>query len=408
MNVVVDHIEAQRAIYVIYAEQVGGDSADTTDLANVGRQNAWASINNFVRDHIFDLATDDAGGLQSITDETTRDLSSPLGTYMYPMTRNGRPDDDAALERIDALLSAFADKYALADALEDDSGGVFDSQPALDRGATQDPFPLDDVDDVTSADYSANTAAAIFGRISSQTQLWSLSTDYTRFGVWYRRETDSAVHGWSNHASPDDGEDTPADTGSTSPGSYAYSYFSQSTYRVDRPVATYPNNGLATYEGKTLAIANNAAYVGDALIRVNWMPAGHDRCHARAATSTIVPIFSNFEKWSDGTLDRFVHDSKVVDEIAFRNSADGALVLTHDGEKLGINVTDASVEVVYTDGTSIATNIASSTFMGKFVGSSGDGPLGVLGTWSVPGFSGANALTGSFGADLTSFETALP
>ena len=35
--VVVDHIKAQRAIYVIYAEQVGGDSADTADLANVGR-----------------------------------------------------------------------------------------------------------------------------------------------------------------------------------------------------------------------------------------------------------------------------------------------------------------------------------------------------------------------------------
>ena len=54
VNVVVDHINAQRAIYVIYAEQVGGDSADTTDLANVGRQNAWKSINDFVRDHIFD------------------------------------------------------------------------------------------------------------------------------------------------------------------------------------------------------------------------------------------------------------------------------------------------------------------------------------------------------------------
>ena len=54
--VVVDHIMAQRAIYVIYAEQVGGDSADTADLANVGRQNAWKSINDFVRDHIFDVA----------------------------------------------------------------------------------------------------------------------------------------------------------------------------------------------------------------------------------------------------------------------------------------------------------------------------------------------------------------
>ncbi len=54
VSVVVGHIAAQRAIYQIYAEQVGGDSDDLTDLANVGRQNAWKSINDFVLDHIFD------------------------------------------------------------------------------------------------------------------------------------------------------------------------------------------------------------------------------------------------------------------------------------------------------------------------------------------------------------------
>ena len=37
VDVVVDHIEAQRKIYVIYAEQVGGDSDKLTDLANIGR-----------------------------------------------------------------------------------------------------------------------------------------------------------------------------------------------------------------------------------------------------------------------------------------------------------------------------------------------------------------------------------
>ncbi len=426
VSVVVDHIEAQRKIYVIYAEQVGGDSANLADLANVGRQNAWKSINDFVRDHIFDVAAvapsgTGTGGAVQVSDVTDiHNHSSPLGSFFYPMTRNGRPDDAAALEQIDRLLAAFADKYAFADAVADDGGGVFDSQPALDSGATADPFPLDTVDDVTADAYKAETPAAIFGRISSQTKLFSLSTAYTRFGVWSRRETDSAVHGWANHASPDDGADTPADTGSTSPGSYAYSYLAQSTYRVDRPVATYPNNGLATYEGKTLVnMGNTQAWIGDALIRVNWSPLNVSDPANPVATSTIVPIFSNFERWDDKSLDRLTHNHdgdaatpvKQVDEIAFRTSADGALILTHDGEKLGIAVTDASVEVVYTDGTSITTNIAASTLNGKFVGSSGDGPLGVLGTFKVPGFRGtsnlANDLTGSFGADLTSFETAL-
>ena len=431
VNVVIDHINAQRAIYVIYAEQVGGDSADTTTLSNVGRQNAWKSINDFVRDHIFDViavAPTDANGdgaIQTTEVSEINDLSSPLGRFFYPMTRNGRPDDAAALERIDTLLAAFADQYTLADALKDDGGGVFDSQPALDIAANgdtttaggwaNDPFPLrpdfdGDADGNADADQAA---AAIFGRISSQTKLFSLSTAYTRFGVWSRRETDSAVHGWSNHASPDDGDDTPTDTGSTSPGSYAYSYFTQSSYRVDRPVATYPNNGLATYEGKTLVnTAHTAAYVGDALIRVNWSPLNVTDPANPVATSTIVPIFSNFERWDNKTLDRLTHGGKIVDEIAFRATGDAVLTLTHDNENLGIRVVDAEVEVVYTDGTSIGGNITGSTFIGKFVGSSSDGPLGVLGTFRVPGFRGTantqNNLTGSFGADLTSFETALP
>jgi hypothetical protein len=410
--VVVDHIMAQRAIYVIYAEQVGGDSADTADLANVGRQNAWKSINDFVRDHIFDVDAVVPDDLAAVTD--IDNLSSPLGTYFYPMTRTNRPDDEAALDRIDALLAAFDNVFAFEAALKDDGGGVFDSQPALDRGATEDPYPLDTVIDVTDDAYSAEPVADIFNRLSSQTQLFSLSTDYTRFGVWFRRETDSAVHDWANHASPDDGEESPADTGSTSPGSYGYSWLAQSTYRTDRPVATYPNNGLATYEGKTLVHASNThVYLGDALIRVNWSPLDTSGT-TPAATSTIVPIFSNIRKWQDASLDRLMHDSKIVDEIVFLRNSDGdALVLTDDAGKLMISATDAAATVTYTDGTSITTAIADSTFMADFVGSSGDGPLGILGTWAVPGAADGFAnsdtgLVGSFGADLTSFETLLP
>ena len=420
VDVVVDHIEAQRAIYVIYAEQVGGDSDSHTDLANRGREAAWHSINQFVKDHIFDVtvadqAADAAPG--DAADTVAARLGSPLGSVWYPMTRNDRPDDEEALARIDALLAAFAEQYAFADALKDDGGGVFDSQPALDAGgATTDPFPLDTVDDVNAANYNAEPAADIFNRISSQSRVFSLSTAYTRFGVWHRRETDAAVADWTNHASPDDGADTPADTGSTSPGSYAYSYLTQSTYRVDRPVATYPSNGLATYEGKTLVnMGNTQAWMGDALIRVNWSALDISGA-TPVATSTIVPIFSNFERWDDKSLDRLVRgadtSNRIVGEIAFRASDGLALTLTHDGEKLGISVADAAVEVVYTDGTSIAANITGAAFNGKFVGSSGDEPLGVLGTWEVPGFRGAtntaNDLTGSFGADLTCFETPLP
>ncbi len=182
VSVVVDHIMAQRDIYVIYAEQVGGDSDQLDDLANVGRQTAWKSINDFVRDHIFNLdpiAPEAAGDDLAVSDVSDmQNLSSPLGSYFYPMTRNSRPDDDAALEQIDTLLAAFADRFALEAALDDDAGGIFDSQPALDiqdPDTGVDPFPLND--NLAEAD---EPIADIFGRRASQTQLFSLSTDYTR------------------------------------------------------------------------------------------------------------------------------------------------------------------------------------------------------------------------------------
>ncbi len=376
-------------------------------------------------DHIFDLPIDDAGGLQSITDETIRDLSSPLGTYMYPMTRNGKPDDDAALERIDALLAAFDNVSAFEAALKNDGGGVFDSQPALDAGGdgTADPFPWADDKQREGVD-TRNFVAHVFGRLSSQTQLFSLSTDYTRFGVWFRRETASAVHNWNHNGSPPDpgGTDASAvDTGSTSPGSYAYSWLSQSACRTDRDVATYPSNGLATYEGKTLAVTkNNHIYMGDALVRVNWNPLTRANDGTVATNSTVAPIFSNCRKWQDGSLDRLLHVTgtgatqvvRVVDEIRF-----GELTLSQAGGKLQVVSPDAgsALNVTFTDGSTLAVApSAANALNGAFVGSSSDGPLGILGSWSATAINvdlaneDADSIRGSFGADLTSFETLLP
>ena len=333
-------------------------------------------------------------------------VSSPLGSVWYPMTRNEKPDDEEALRRIDALLAAFENAFAFEDANDNDAGGVFDSAPALEATDPDvDPFPL-----------NGRTFSDIFGRLASQTQVFSLSTDYTRFGVWFRRETTHATMaaGWNHNASPQAG-DPLADTGATSPGSYAYSWLSQSSYRTDRDVHTYPDNGTATYEGKTLAsLSNNHIYVGDALIRVEWKALDRTDPTAISTESTVLPIFSNFRKWQDNSLDRLMHgaDNKIVDEIVFRTSGGtNPLPVEADGGNLMVDVADAQVTLRYTDGTIFALTDAGS-FDAKFVGSSSDGPLGILGAWEAPGIGGttstANDLVGSFGAYLTDFETLLP
>ncbi len=149
--------------------------------------------------------------------------------------------------------------------------------------------------------------------------------------------------------------------------------------------------------------------MGDALIRVNWNPLTRTAQDAVTTNTTVVPIFSNFQKWQDSTLDRLIHDGRIVDEITIRAgvNADDALTLGAADGKLFVNATEAVAIVTYTDGTSIETPIASSVIDGKFVGSSNDGPLGILGNYTVPEFAGTTDLEGSFGADLTSFETLL-
>ena len=418
VQAVVAHIEQQRKIYVIYADQVGGDDADHETLANRGRQSAWHSINKFVKDHIYnvtvaDQAADAAPG--DTADTAGARLGSPLGSVWYPMTRNSKPDDDEALRRIDALLAAFADKFAFEDANKDNAGGVFDSQPALEiDGVDDDPYPLDSVAS-SDAGYAAEPLSDIFGRLASKTQLFSLSTDYTRFGVWFRQEAESAVHDLTHHVSPTD--DAGVATGSTSPGSYAYSWLSQSSYRTDRDVHTYPGNGTATYEGRTLAVLKNThIYVGDVLIRVEWKALDRTTTPGTISTeSTVRPVFSNFRKWQDGSLDPLTHDSaggggRIVDSFTLTVGGARPLAVTATDGKLSVATTSALASFRYTDGT--GQSLGDGVFNAQFVGSSSDGPLGILGAWEVPAFGGAtstaNDLVGSFGADLTDFETLLP
>ena len=93
VSVVVAHIKAQREIYQIYAEQLGGDSTDLDDLANQGRQSAWKSINDFVRDHIFDLPTTPQGAADNIEGFTRSHSGRDTERPFLPAGNVHVPDD---------------------------------------------------------------------------------------------------------------------------------------------------------------------------------------------------------------------------------------------------------------------------------------------------------------------------
>lgn len=444
-------IEKQRQLYEIFVSfgddvavtiASGTGAISTTNTANQGRQRAWKAINDAVREHLFGLTslydnsatTTETANFVTITGAD--DTEAALGSLFYPRTRTERPDDDAALARIDALLDAIANKDNFIDAFADHSGRVFDSQPALDK-ARPDPFP---------GTFGDGDLGEAFGERTSLTTVWSLSTNYTRFGVWWRQQSPFAVedkrrHVLRTHETTSGGTVsftgiTQADlrpTGSTddpeaasSPNAYAYSWLEQSSYRIDRPEQTYPSEGVATYTGQALGIVDNATYLGDAEIKVTWgaVPA----TAGTAPTSTVLPKFSNLRHTGNG--DPLIYHKTVaatraiVDEIAFLSSASGNpnLGVTHAANGLlsvepGTAVI-ARLTVSTRTGTSyVDVENTGTTFAAKFVGESLDGPLGITGYFSIAptsGFTTANSaaqhptrgnLYGSFGADLTDFET---
>ena len=452
---VVAFIEKQRDIYEAYTS-LDDDSTNLNSVANAGRQRAWLAIINEVRTDLFGLdefATgaadaddvlpaivdlldaDGASNPDGVPDNNTHlahdnNLQSPLGSLFFPLTRTGNPDDGAALDRIQALLDALESADALGGALADNGGGVFDNMPYLRSGTgLTRPFGM-----------GGRTVAQIFNALGSQTTLWSLSTNYTRFGVWWRQEWATAnVKQARNSAATNN-------TGAEAPNSYAYSWLRQSSYRVKRVEQTYPGAGLATYTGHTLALLDDRVFKGDADVKVTWGAA----TDGIVPTSNVLPTFSNFRQVNTDDPLRLGNrganndeggagSSRIVDEISFIQTASDFttpdaspnMLVSHDidtgnlsvmGDDAAVDAGNAiqDIKARITFPTSLDhVEVTTATFEAVFVGESLDGPLGIAGMWRINDFGASEAnrgdaattasknddLIGAFGADLAAFET---
>ncbi len=347
------------------------------------------------------------------------------------------PDD--VLDRADAILEALSSAESLEAAFDPARDGIFVEEDAGDddkeksfltvHGGDGELFDTDNAGTGKKQIWNT-TASAMFNQRQWQIKASVGTTDYTRFGVWRIQYARNMLRGknWFHR----DVE------------SFAYSPLPVATaQRRDQ----LPAGGQATYEGKTVAyvgkmtsntdgpnMGSQAAYEGTASVEVQWFGTDEDlgsvygTVRRSAVGAHVTTVLSDLRSVSNG--DYLYHDNKEVRRIIFakRTMATNASasVASSDDHKLdwyswapGQASAPVAANIDYRD--SAATRGTQSTAGGtdtggygfEFVGSSPDGPLGVMGVYRFNpkgtggGFGTKMAdtvqnltLKGAFGADL--------
>ena len=218
----------------------------------------------------------------------------------------------------------------------------------------------------SATDYTQDQIRMIFAERTIDFRLRTARTTYTRFGVWSQRSAETA-----------DGNAVGTNSAIEN-GSFAFG---------PRSVSEEASAGLtfvADYAGRALAVETDSGnlYAGSFELRVNW-----------AGTSGNVSATITDLRGIDGATGLFRHDSRDVKSI----------FLTGFDEAAGEISGNGGVQVRYTDTSVQDATFDSSTgaMAGGFLGNSTEGPIGVLGTWSIPADGGlSKEMQGSFGADL--------
>ena len=323
---------------------------DTDQLADA-QKGIWQRVQEILLTRVFNA---DLGG--GSTDTFAERLPDEV---------NGDYDKDSALDTIDRILTALSSADDLEAALDEDETALFVENDKA---------------------FVSRAANFIFGQRELQVLAWSGQTDFTRFGVWRVQRSRNGEHtdGWVN------GE---MDT-------FAYSPLGVSKVTsVNAP--NYPGDSNATYEGSTVAFVGTAGYEGDVTVHVDW--------RARAINETeVTVVLSNLEHGGNG--DPLYHAGQAVRELVFGNNASSNL--SHNPGDVDDNVlrfggNSATVSVRYADLNRVRAELNGAVLDGVFVGSSADGPRGVLGRYTIAGTFGLTegsstslGIAGAFGADL--------
>ncbi len=332
------------------------EALDDKESANTGRESVWDKVGEQL-DTIF--------GANSAANILTDGVSG--GDIDYPRDKADDTvlDDDAAKEEINLILAALETEAAFTEAAK--KGGIL--------------YHDDDANDDEDVNALLNEQkeADIFARVSHTVTIEYGNTDYTRFGAWNRTASANAIM-----------EPTAPVTGAN--GLFAYSPLSQTKYSDDDP--NFPAGGEATYEGSTIARDDGADavayYEGDIALVVTWTTLGT----GVGNVGTLAAVVSDLRN-SDGAL--YKNGDNDVDSVIFTSddinvARDSAGLLSFNRENGDARLRHSTLSIPDT------TFNGDADINGMFVGKSIDGPLGVLGSWSLD--ATGHDITGTYGADL--------
>ena len=335
---------------------------DVDPNALEGRQGVWDDMKAEL-EKVFGAEYDHNGNpgdqeraVVILSDSEAEAGTTPGELTSYPLNNaKDGPNDVAAKRELDDILAALGDLEAFEAATAE--GGIFYGETTT----------AEDEDGILDGE----TAEDVFNRVQSTVDVRYGNTDYTRFGAWIRTGSGRAV-------------DIPTHTAGQT-GHFAYSPIGQT--KSTSGDLGYPSGTEATYEGKTIArdtapTGGPKFYNGDIELQVNW--------DATIGNSGVIAIVSNLRD-AHGALyeDTSGTDGGVLTMIVFE--ADG---MNNSGDVFGFNDTSPAARLRY-EGLGLPDRTGSGDISGKFVGESVDGPLGVIGSWSL-----GSDLSGVHGADI--------
>ena len=315
-----------------------------------------------------------------------------------------------AIDLIDEALDALSSAAKLEAALDPDGKGIF-SHYNTDTGDPGYYIAYDTGRDrrfefysglqgeegnATALANNSRTIGNFLGEREHQVIAAMGTTDFTRFGVWRREDTSSARR-------RDGGTNLDEIRTHGGPGTFAYSPLDPTNVGTLRNLA-FPVAGRATYTGETIAIQNTTILTGTARVDVGWTNTTPTNLNADTQLGTMSLTISDLASATGDPLTHGGSGSSAGDEIAdivfpgisiMVGDANGGFEskmiagakgeADDDGKFLYIEQPVSDVRYRLTIGG--PDEDASSANAGKvkalFMGQGVDGPLGVIGTWTL-------------------------